>query len=364
MSTRYRLEAATPDDNPALRALVRENPMGTRFRVAFEREPDFFAASRVQGEFHQIGVARDTAANTVIGLGTRAVSAGFLNGHPAPVGYLGDLRVSSARRDGTLLARGYRLLREWHADGRTRLYTTVIFADNATALTTIAAGRADLPRYHDLGAVHCPGVLLRRMKPAIDAGCEITRGTDALLPEILACLNRNNARRQFAPQHRAEFFASGGRWRDFRVSDFYVARRDGRVIGVVGKWDQRAFKQTRIVGYGGALRWLSATPLRRAFGLPRAGECLPFFHACFIAIDDDNLPVFRALLRRLYNEAVGSGCTYFILGLHERDPLRAALDDYRLMPFHARLFCVTYPDGEALHRSLDDRVPHLEPALL
>lgn len=364
MSTRYRIEAATPADDSALRALLRENPMGRRFRVAFEREPEFFAASRVQGEFHQIGVARDTAADTVIGLGTRAVSAGFFNGQPAPVGYLGDLRVRDSARGGTLLARGYRLLREWHTDGRAQLYTTVIFADNAAALTTIATGRADLPRYHDLGAVHCPGALLRRRKPAIDARCEIIRGNDALLPEILACLNRNNARRQFAPQHRAEFFAPGGRWRDFRVSDFYVARRDGRVIGVVGKWDQRAFKQTRITGYGGALRWLAATPLRCAFGLPRAGDRLPFFHACFIAIDDDDLPVFRALLRRLYNDAVGSGCAYFILGLHERDPLRAALDDYALMAFHARLFAVTFADGEPLLHTLDARVPHIEPALL
>ena len=364
MSTRYRLEAATPADDPALRALLRENAMGSQFRVAFEREPDFFAASRAHGEFYQVGIARDTATNTVIGLGTRAVSAGFLNGQPAPLGYLGDLRVSSARRGGTLLARGYRLLREWHADGRAQLYTTVVFADNTTALTTIAAGRADLPRYHDCGAVHCPGVLLRRRKPALEAGCEILRGDAALLPEILACLNRHNARRQFAPQHRAEFFAPGGRWRDFRVSDFYVARRDGRVIGVVGKWDQRAFKQTRIIGYGGALRWLAATQLRRAFGLPRAGECLPFFHASFIAIDDDDAPVFRALLRRLYNDAVGTGCTYFILGLHERNPLRAALDDYRLMPFHARLFAVSFADGEPLLHTLDARVPHIEPALL
>jgi hypothetical protein len=364
MNTRYHLEAATPDDDPALRALLRENAMGQRFRVAFEREPDFFAASRVQGEFYRIGIARDTTTNTIAGLGTRAVSAGFLNGKPAPLGYLGDLRLSRAQRGGTLLARGYRLLREWHRDARTHLYTTVIFGDNTTALTTIAAGRAELPRYHDCGAAHCPGVLLRRRKPAIDAGCETIRGNDALLPEILACLNRHNARRQFAPQHRAEFFAPGGRWRDFRVSDFYVARRDGRVIGVVGKWDQRAFKQTRIVGYRGALRWLAATPLRRAFGLPRAGECLPFFHACFVAIDDDDLRVFRSLLRCLYNEATGGAFTYIIIGFHERDPLRAALEDYALMPFHARLFAVSFADGDPLLHTLDARVPHIEPALL
>ena len=47
-------------------------------------------------------------AGLQVGLGTRAVSAGFLNGQPAPIGYLGDLRVRDSARGGTLLARGYR----------------------------------------------------------------------------------------------------------------------------------------------------------------------------------------------------------------------------------------------------------------
>jgi hypothetical protein len=82
----------------------------------------------------------------------------------------------------------------------------------------------------------------------------------------------------------------------------------------------------------------------------------------FIAIDDDNLPVFRALLRSAYNAAVGQRYLYAIVALHERDPLLPALQDYSLTPFSGRLFCVAFEDGEDLFRKLDSRVPYLEAA--
>lgn len=364
MSAHYTIEPATAMDEPALRALLRDNPMGRRLRVAFAREPDFFAAASVQGEEVQVGLAREQRSGRIVGLGTRALGRGFLNGQSAPLGYLGDLRLVEQARRGTLLARAYRQLRLWHQDGRAPLYTTVIFADNAPALAALGSGRAGLPAYHDCGAVLCPGIRLKKPMPALEAGCTIHRGTPQCLPDIVACLNRNHARRQFAPEHRLEHFAPGGRWRDLQPADFFVARRSGAVIGVLGRWDQRGFKQTRIMGYGGALRWLAATPLRSRFGLPPAGGTLASVHACFPAVDGDELPVFRALLRALYNSCLGQGLAFCTIGLHERDPLVAALEDYPLIPFTARLFCVSFEDGEPLFRSLDGRVPHVEPALL
>jgi len=236
-------------------------------------------------------------------------------------------------------------------------------------LRTIAANRAGLPSYHDCGGLLCPGVNLRRRLPELDGNCEIERGSIASLPEIVDCLNRNNRRRQFAPVHRPEFFAPGGRWRDFKIEDFYSARRHGQIVGVLARWDQRAFKQTRVTSYGGALRWLrpvinATSSITGAPRLPNPGGTLPFFHACFAAIDDDDLQVFRALLRRLYNDAIGSEFSWFIIGFHERDPLAAALRDYTLTPFHARLFVVTFPENETAFRALDSRFPHVEPSLL
>jgi hypothetical protein len=134
---------------------------------------------------------------------------------------------------------------------------------------------------------------------------------------------------------------------------------------VVGCWDQRSFRQTRVAGYGSRLRWTVplanlARPLTRAPRYPRVGQEVPYFYLGFIGIDGDDPQVFRALLRSAYNAAVGSGYVYAILALHERDPLLPALRDYFLTPFSARLFCVTFEDGEDLVRELDGRVPYLE----
>jgi hypothetical protein len=343
--------------------------MDGSMQVTFEREPDFFASCAIRGSFHQVGVGRDLESGRTVGLGTRSIADAFVNGRSVPFGWLSDLRLEPAYRGGTLVARGYRFLRQLHGDGRVELYGTVIFQNNQTALRTIAATRAGLPAYHDLGVLHCPGINLRRRKPTLTAGCDIVRGGRELLPEIVDCLNRNNARKQFAPLHDVESFIHGNRWKDFQPSDFFVALRNNHVVGVVGRWDQSAFKQTRVISYGKRLRWMvpAANAVQTLLGapaFPEPGQYVPFFYMSFIAIDQDDVGVFRALLRQVYNDSVGSSFRYAMVGLHERDPLLAAMKDYSLTPFAGRLFCVCFADGEHMYRTLDGRVPYVEAATL
>jgi hypothetical protein len=177
-----------------------------------------------------------------------------------------------------------------------------------------------------------------------------------MLPEIVAKLNDN--RFQFAPAYTEADFLDG-RLRGFRVEDFYVLRRQGRVAGVLGVWDQHSFRQTVIVGYHG---WLGTfRPLVNLFRrppLPPPGQALRFFYVTFVATDDT--PAYAALLRRAYNDAVGGPHTHFVVSLHERDPRAAVLGEYARTPFGGRLFAVTMDDPP----DLDDRIPYVEAALL
>ena len=363
--SRFAIELADQTDDDQLRELLWRSPIPGSISVTFEREPSFFDSCCVRGDFFQVGVGRDRRTGSVIGVGTRSVSPAFVNGRPMPLGYLADLRLDERYRGGTLIARGYRFLRQLHEDHRARLYTTMIFSGNHAALATIASGRTGLPQYHDMGVVHSPGINICRTKPPINAGCDVLRGSEELLPEIVECLNRNNSRHQFAPVHTTAMFKS--QWRDFRVTDFYVAVRGSRVIGALGCWDQSSFKQTRVAGYGPRLRYLVplANILRPVTGaplFPKRGQKVLYFYISFIAVDEDDVQIFRALLRGAYNSAVGSRYLYAILALHERDSLLPALRDYSLTPFSGRLFCVTFEDGEDLYQSLDRRVPYLEAA--
>lgn len=97
---------------------------------------------------------------------------------------------------------------------------------------------------------------------------------------------------------------------------------------------------------------------------PKPGQEVSYFYISFIAVDEGDVQIFRALLRGAYNDAVGSRYLYAILALHERDSFLPALRDYSLTPFSGRLFCVAFEDGEDVYRSLDGRVPYLEAATI
>lgn len=366
-SSPFRFMLASSKDDAALRAFLRDHPVPGGIEVAFEREPDFFAASAIRGDVNQTIVVRDLRNGQIAGMASRSVTKAFVNGQPTTLGYLSDLRLDPAYQRGTLVARGYRFLKQLHDEGTVRLYTTAIFSDNRRAMETVTTGRAGLPAYHAMGSVNCSGINIRKTKPPIPADCSIERGNEELLPQIVDCLNRNNARKQFAPVHSGEAFLNAGRWRGFRLSDFYVALRNSHVIGVVGRWDQRSFKQTRVVSYRGSLRWL--VPLAKIINslaggrrFPDEGEQLRYFNLSFVAVDNDNLHVFRALLRAVYRDARSTDAMYGIVSLHKKDPLVAALGDYSVTPFLARLFCVCYSDGERAFASLDERVPYVEAA--
>jgi hypothetical protein len=326
--------------------------MGKGLRVAFLREPNFFLTSDIQGTSVQpfVGLLGDK----VIGVGTRAFRPGYLNGQLCETGYLADLRLKSEYRGGTFVARAYRFLRNLHTDGRVAVYSTVIVEDNELALQTIAANRAGLPTYAPLGRVLTPAIYLRRPLPPLEG--DIVRGSAEQLPAIVAKLNEN--RLQFAPAWSEEDFTSG-RLHGFRVEDFYVLRRGSRIAGVLAKWDQRSFRQTVILGYGG---WLGALrPLVNLFRrppLPRPGSPLAFFYVAFVSADDT--AAFASLLRRVYNEHCHGQYPHVVIGLHEADARAIVLGDYPQTPFAGRLFAVSLDAPP----TLDGRVPYVEAALL
>ncbi len=346
------IELARSSDDDELRRILRESPMGGSIEVAFLREPSYFTAARIQGRRVQVMIVR--REGRIAGVGTRALRPTYVNGERVEAGYLSDLRIRPEFRGGTVLARGYRFLRELHADGQAKIYTTVIVNDNRTALQTVAANRAGLPRYADCGRILTPILYLRAPLPEIPA--DVARATLDDLPEIVAKLNEN--RLQFAPAYEAADFLDG-RFRDFRVENFYLLRRQERIAGVMGIWDQRGFRQTVVVRYRGLL-----APLRplinlvRRPPLPPPGETLRFFYSAFVSTDD--VEAYRALLRRVHNDWIGRGYTHFVAGLHERDPRAKVFQEYSRTPFAGRLFSVTF-DGPA---TLDDRVPYVEAALL
>jgi len=366
---------------------LRENPLPGKIVLAYEREPTYFAAAGIEGPFHQTLVARDAATGEVLGCANRSVRSLFVNGEARPVGYMSQLRLDPRLRRGLRLARclirAFELYRTLHADGRAPFYLMSLVADVADAVDVAnAAGKDRARRLLTRGLPGFPRLRLsarlvtyaihlgrpRRPLP-LPPGLRLEWGSEARLPALLDCLERNGRRRQFAPAWTRETLCQPEATPGLEATDFAVALSGERVVGCLAVWDQSAVKQTVVRGYSGALaRWRAplnlVAPLAGWPRLPAPGTALRSCYASHRAIDGDAPAVFAALLCALYNRAVVRGAAYLLIGLDAADPLRSVLTGYRTLPYLSDLYLAAWEDGEAAASQVDGRLAGPEIAVL
>lgn len=361
---------ATADHDAALRRMAREQAMPGWIRLAFCREPDWAAGEHVLGHVCQTVVALD-AAGEVVGCGVRAIRHAYVNGRRAAIGYLCGLRSLPRIRGSLALAQSYRHLRRLHeADRLTPAYLTTIVEANTDVARLLTSRRSTLPAYLDRGRFITSAILPgRRTARADPAGIEIRSPPEVPLEDVLGFLGEEGPKRQFFPVLEAADLASP-RCRGLAAGDFRAALRNGAIVGVVAAWDQTAFRQTVVASYApllGVARPLLNAALRLSGRrpLPRAGQCLNIIHVAFACVRDDDPAVFAALLERMRADHWKSRHDFLVIGLHERDPLRAALARFPAFHYASRLYLACWEDGEAFCESLrPDLIPHLETAML
>ncbi|MFN8457668.1 MAG: hypothetical protein U0401_23925 [Anaerolineae bacterium] len=188
------------------------------------------------------------------------------------------------------------------------------------------------------------------------------------LPSIVTFLQQHGSTKQFFPAYTEADFDSPTTL-GFRPEDFIVAYQAGEIAGVVGLWNQSSYKQTRVHAYEGNLRRLRPVynlglRLSGAQSLPPPGQPLHFAYASFICLAQNNPDLFEILLKYVYDVAVARGYAYLMVGLSTRDPLLAVAQRYSHIPYYSRLYTVCWPDDEAFHHKLDERIPYVEIAAL
>jgi hypothetical protein len=366
---KFAFTLATADDDAELREVLSSTPMIGQISVSFAREPNFFAATPVDGKLVQIVVGRDVEQGRIVGMGSRTAGPRYVNERCTSVGYLGGLRLLPEYRGrGGLIARGYRLLRRLHADQAAPYYLTTIAADNVIALQTIAAGRAGLPTYHPLG-----DYVTISLNPA--AASRVDRGSSRISTrlatiddreQIITFLNTHGSRRQFFPAYdAADLFQEQGWLQGLYSHDVMLAFRDDELVGTWGAWDQRPFKQTIIHSYD---RWLTlARPaynliagMRKRAILPFPGSVLAARYGAILVIAKDDAEICRSLIGAMSRELLLRGGRLVFLGMHASDPLLWIARTVGGREYVTRLYLVFWPDQPPDLAELTQRIPYLE----
>lgn len=365
-----RYELATDADDVEIRRLLRENPMEGSIRVSLETEPSHRVAAAVQGDRHQVIVARDEESGRVVGIAGRSLLEGWVNGDAREIGYLSQLRVDRAHRRRALRwTEGAALFRALHADRRVPFYVTTILADNLPARRLLERGLPELPVYRrreEIVTLVLPAV--RPVRPRGESR-PVTPAAASDLAGIVACLERNGRRFNFTPRWTAEHLLSEERTRGLRLEDFHVVRREGRIVGCLALWHQ-AFKQAVVRGYDrrlGALRpvWNLLGSLHGRPRLPRPGEALRSAFLSHLAVDDDDETVLLALLHAAHADAVARPIDYLHLGLARRHPaFEAVRARFPAREYVSLLYLVHLAGESEATDAVDDRVAHPEVAIL
>ena len=367
--SQFEFALAGPADDAQLRARMAADHMDGDISVSFRREPSYLAGSALQGQAVQVIKCTERASGTIVGMGSRLKTFAYINGQARLTGYLGDLRLAPRYRNRTLLARGYRFLRELHARDPVPFYYSIIFSGNRAALSSLTGVRAGLPVYRAAGRVLTPALHLDFARRALALpGITFSRARSDETKVLIAFLNAELSRKQFAPMISQADLRPGGRLAGLTVQDFFVARQGGQIVACVAAWDQSAIRQTHIERYSPMLNWMRpaynlASRVSALKPLPAPGARIPHLYLSLIAIRANDVTLFRGLLRHAYNELRLGPWHYGVASLHESDPLAEVLSDYRRIDASGILFVIHYSQDVEPFSVLDARPPYVDMAL-
>ncbi len=362
-------ERACPDDDADIRCLFRDLPMGGQISISLECEPNARLALGVEGDRHYTIVAREQTTRRVVGMGSRAVWRVWVNGEPAKLGYLAQLRrVPGLRASRRLLAAGFAELDRTRLPDELRYDLTCIVAHNSAARRLLERGLKGLPRYAPLcefTTLIIPVGRRPRRRPA-----RVERGSDDLIPAIADCLYRNLRQYQFAPIWSEEDLNSPVRTRGLRPDDFFVVMEGNRVIACLARWDQRGFKQAVVRGYPPRLaRWRPAVNIALTLAgrprLPDPGQALNFAYLSHVAVEGDRHDLLVDLIEAARADTTGTGIDYLLIGLASTNPMLPPIR--RVFPGRAYpsiLYVVHRELSEDSLRNLGGRITHVELATL
>jgi hypothetical protein len=372
IARRFDLRLGAEDDDGDIRRLLREHALPGDVVLTFEREPDSRIAAAIEGYAHQTMVARERKGGRILGIASRAERDVFLNGQPGRLGYLGQLRADlRGHRVGALLDEGFAFCRTLHEQGNVAAYLTSIVEDNHAARRLVCGlGSAAAPRFVRAGSLVTLAMPRARRRAIGGApGIEIRRGSVELLPDIVACLDRNGRRYQFTPRWTADDLLSPRRTPGLEPRDFLVAIAGGRVAGCAATWDQRGFKQVIVQNYSQRLaRWRRVVNLAGPWvgvpALPAVGRPLQFVYLSHVAVDDDRPDVTAALVAEARCR-LPADASYMVTAFAEGSPLLAAATRVaRHRRYRSVLYLGCWPDGQHVAESIDGRHPHPEVAIL
>lgn len=362
MSTPFEIRMATAADNAAILSLIGAPQPSNGVQFAFERVPDYFKSALVSHQNpHTLVVERrsDKEVVAMVNLGWREV---FVDGQAQAIRYGSDLRIAEAYQGSRVLIYINRAVRECIQDS---WYQSVILEENDKSRGALEGGRAGLPLFKPMGGI-ITYTITGRKKPLNVLTSQIRTATAADIPAMNLFVKRMAAYYQFLPVYNFWDLEAGlPYFNGLRINDFLLLMDDdNQILGLVGLWNQKSFKQTRVVDYSRSVALFRPfyniwSTLTGRFVLPAKGNTFDYLslHSPLTAPNDSE--TFRELLHRAWLLAGQRGSRAVTLTLAESDPRTKVLEDFRTIPLKAYQYTAAFCE-QSLPMLDGELIPYFE----
>lgn len=276
----FHIRAATRTDDELLGLLISEHMPSNGMILSFERKPSYLAATQTQYNRPDVRViVPDDQPDLVVGMMNLGWKYCYINGQQDVVRYVGDLRLNAEYRGQKIL----RLLMDYLYDELPKdgMLQSIILNDNIVARSILHERRKGFPEPYHFDDIRT-FIVSRVNKPKTSEQYRFEVMTAETVSVAHAFIQQMKAHYNFLPHYDFTCLTQGqdAFWRGMSLQDFYLMYdSNNQVCGLYGLWNQKEFKQTRVVHYSLPLRL--AKPLYNLYAGLRGRLALPSTHQSF-----------------------------------------------------------------------------------
>ncbi len=328
-----------------LNAINRACPIEADFTVLFDRGDDFFAwPDAVYDQYQYIGAY---FCGELVGYLMVGLFGGWTGADYGLCGYLGDARVLPRFRGKHLTHRMLNAIEAVVPSGL-KMGMFIVKKGNVRAESLTASVQSAAYAHRRLGDLKVLNVPLLRLTTE-STRFTVRNAQRQDLAAMAALFNDANRGKLFAPRMTADRLEQRIKGlAHLGLRHYWLAERRGRLVGMLAAWDMHPIHFTRVLGFspkGHFLRLLynSIAMLNSgAAPLPKPGGDLRALTLTYIAIEDQNPVVLRALLASVMRVNLRHGYHLLNLGFAGDDPLLEATEGFPLVQhFVSSLYCIT-----------------------
>ena len=320
--------------NQEMLDILEKSPMiSSGLELHFDKSPDIFATTRLWSEdFKYFGVFVN---DSLAGFGMYLTYTGYINHKPEKILYIGNFCIDPIHRKKGLLHRlgayiNHNVPHDCHAvfcmilqgNKRAERY----FTPGSNLLSFLPITRTMLPY------VTRSILILRPKKIPFDH--LVRRASKSDIPEIDKFLRKVEKPEFLMPVANYDSMEKRLSMRTgLDIEDYFLAHKNGEMIGLCAAWDVSTFKRTRIIRYKGTMKIIRFIYklLSRIFNypdLPARGGAIKELYISDVLIVNDDVAVFRSLITGIYNTYQKKRYNLINVGSYKGDPLLNATKSF------------------------------------